>query len=115
MKPAANMRLSLISLATVVMLAASTAPWPTVAATITNADRVDHSLTIIRGDQRTTHALKGGALLENLCEKGCIVRIDDDPQRDFILEGRERVSIEDGLMYYDGEVAPKAPSDDVAQ
>ena len=105
---AANWRLLAISLSAVVMLAASTANHAAVAATLTNADRIDRSITIIIGAQRTTHALKAGALLENLCTNGCIVRIDDDPKRDFILEGRERVSIEDGLMYYDGELAPKA-------
>ncbi|MGI9421676.1 MAG: hypothetical protein ACR2PA_00605 [Hyphomicrobiaceae bacterium] len=109
---AANWRLALIPLGAVVMLAASTAPFAAVAATITNADRVDRSITIIVGNRRTTHALKAGGLLEELCTDGCVVRIDDDPKRDFILEGRERVSIEDGLMYYDGEVAAKLPSDD---
>ena len=82
------------------------------AATLTNADRTERTLTVIRGDTRETQIVKSGALVKDLCANGCIVRIDNDPERDFILEGRERVTIEDGLLYYDGEQAPEAQSPD---
>lgn len=77
------------------------------AATLTNADRVAHSIMVIKDNVRQSHELRPGGLLEELCQDGCIVRIDGDPDKDFILEGSERVSIEGGLLYYDGEVAPK--------
>jgi hypothetical protein len=77
------------------------------AATLTNADRAAREITIIIGDARKSQTVAGGGVVEDLCPEGCIVRIDNDAGRDFVLEGRERVTIEDGLLYYDGELAPK--------
>ena len=83
-----------------------------VSAILTNADRDDYTITVIKGETRTTQTVKQGALVKGLCPDGCIVRLNDDPKRDFILEGRERVTIEDGLLYYDGEMPSKAQSRD---
>lgn len=81
------------------------------ATTLINADRNDRTISVIEGESRKTQTLKQGAVIENLCPDGCIVRIDGDPARDFILEGRERVTIENGLLYYDGEISPEAKSE----
>ena len=70
-------------------------------------DRVARTIMVMKDSVRQTHELKPGGLLKELCQDGCIVRIDGDPDKDFILEGSERVSIERGLLFYDGEVAPK--------
>lgn len=83
-----------------------------VAATLTNADRNDRTITVIKGAELRTEILKSGTLIKGLCPDGCIVRIDGNPDRDFILEGRERVTIENGLLYYDGEISPEAKSED---
>lgn len=81
-----------------------------IAATVTNGDRVTHTITIIMGTSRKTHELKPGGLLKDLCERRCIVRLDEKGDKDFVLDGSERVTIEDGLLYYDGEVAvPQKP------
>ncbi len=84
------------------------------AATLANADRIDRKLTVIKGSSRDSQTVKAGALIKEFCPDGCIVRINKDPQRDFILEGRERVTIEDGLLYYDGELAAETQVQDKA-
>ena len=83
-----------------------------VAATLTNADRNDRTISIIKGAELRTETMKSSALIKDLCPDGCIVRIDGDPERDFILEGRERVTIENGLLYYDGEISSEAETED---
>jgi hypothetical protein len=76
------------------------------AITITNRDDKDHKLTIIEGEAKKDHTLKAAAVLENLCTKGCIVRLNDSENDEYELEGTEVVSIEDGYLYYDGPDAP---------
>lgn len=78
------------------------------ATTLVNADRVTRNILVIKGATRIPHALKPGAVLKELCQDGCIVRIDEDANRDFVLEGTERVTIEGGLLYYDGELSKPA-------
>ncbi|MEM8972536.1 MAG: hypothetical protein AAGD43_10790 [Pseudomonadota bacterium] len=79
------------------------------ASTMVNADRVARNILVIKGSTRTPHELKPGAVMKDVCAKGCIVRIDEDANRDFVLEGTERVTIEGGLLYYDGELTRPAP------
>ena len=78
------------------------------ASTMVNADRVTRNILVIKGATRTPRALKPGATLKAICPQGCIVRIDKDANRDFVLEGNERVTIEGGLLYYDGELTKPA-------
>ena len=80
---------------------------PAGAASITNRDDVARALKIIEGSNTRDHQLAAGATLDDVCKDGCLVRIDGSADKDFVLEGTERVSIEGGLMYYDGEVTPK--------
>jgi len=82
------------------------------ASTLTNGDSQGRTITVIKGADRHTQEVEGGVQVKALCPDGCIVRLDNDPERDFILEGRERVTIEDGLLYYDGEILPEALADD---
>lgn len=102
--------LALIS-CSVAVVAASSLPHTSAAATLTNGDRVTRTVTVIVGASRKTHELKPGSLLKELCTKRCIVRIDNSDDKDFVLDGTERVTIEDGLLYYDGEVAPRAETE----
>lgn len=82
-------------------------PLSSEAASITNRDARPHTLRIIEGKRPTDHRLQPGGRLDDVCSDGCIVRIDGDADKDFVLEGTERVSIENDLMYYDGEVAAR--------
>lgn len=79
---------------------------PVGAISITNRDDKDHKVTVIEGETKTDHALKSTAVIENICLKGCIVRLNDSENDEYELEGTEVVSIEDGYLYYDGPDAP---------
>lgn len=73
---------------------------------ITNRDEKDHKLTVMEGQAKADHVLKPSQVLEGICEKGCIVRLNDSENDEYELEGTEIVSIEEGYLYYDGPEAP---------
>lgn len=73
---------------------------------ITNRDDKDHKLTVMEGEAKADHVLKPSQVLEGICEKGCIVRLNDSENDEYELEGTEVVSIEEGYLYYDGPEAP---------
>lgn len=79
------------------------------AVSITNRDDKDHKVTVVEGESTKDHVLKPMAVLEGVCGKGCIVRLDDSENDEYELEGTEVVSIEDGYLYYDGPDAPAEP------
>lgn len=81
------------------------------AVSITNRDDKEHKLTIIEQDgaKKTDHVLKPSQVLENVCAKGCIVRLNDSEDDEYELEGMEIVSIEEGYLYYDGPEGPTEP------
>jgi hypothetical protein len=76
------------------------------AITVTNRDDKDHKLTVIEGEAKTDHTLKAAAVIDNICMKGCVVRLNDSENDEYELEGTEVVSIEDGYLYYDGPDTP---------
>ena len=84
---------------------------PALSISVTNRDDKDHKLTIIEGDAKADHVLKPSASLDGICLKGCVIRLSDNENDEYELEGTEIVSIEDGYLYYDGpdsgaEMAP---------
>jgi len=80
-----------------------------VAASITNRDAHDQKVTVIEGESAKDHVLKPSAVLEGVCGKGCVVRLNDSVNDEYELEGNEVVSIEGGYLYYDGTDAPAEP------
>ena len=80
------------------------------AATVTNRDAKDYKLTVLEGDKAQHLTLKPSGVLQDLCPKGCIVRLNDSENDEYELEGTEIVSIEDGYLYYDvPETGPGVP------
>lgn len=75
---------------------------------ITNRDDKEHKLTVIEdeGAKKTDHVLKASQVLEGICAKGCIIRLNDSEEDEYELEGSEVVSIEEGYLYYDGPDSP---------
>jgi hypothetical protein len=71
------------------------------AVTITNRDSKDYKVTIIEGEKSQDHTLKPAGVLQNICAKGCVVRLNDSENDEYELEGTEVVSIEEGYLYYD--------------
>ena len=80
-----------------------------VAVSLTNRDDRDHKVTILEGDVRQDHTLAPSAVLEGICTKGCVIRLNDSDSDEYELEGDEVVSIEEGYLYYDGPDAPPEP------
>lgn len=81
-------------------------------ASVTNRDDKDHKLTIIEGEKKQDFTLKPNQVLENICAKGCVLRLNDSEDDEYQLEPKDIVSIEDGYLYYDtqeGDPAPEPP------
>jgi hypothetical protein len=76
------------------------------ALSLTNRDDHDHKVTIVEGSRSSDHVLKPDATVENVCQKGCVLRLNDSEEDEYELEGNEVVSIEDGSLYYDSPEAP---------
>ena len=76
------------------------------AATVTNRDGRDHKVTIVEGDAQNYHVVKPNAVLESICRKGCLIRLDDNEEDPYELKGSEVTSIEEGRLYDDELEAP---------
>lgn len=79
------------------------------AVSVTNRDDKDFKITVIEGDAKQDHVLKPAQVLEGVCQKGCVIRLNDSENDEYELEGSEVVSIEEGYLYYDGPDAPAEP------
>jgi hypothetical protein len=75
----------------------------TASVTLVNRDEKDHKLTIIEdsGAKTSEHMLKPSQVLEGICEKGCVIRLNDSEEDEYELEPNDKVSIEEGYLYYD--------------
>ncbi|MGI9476003.1 MAG: hypothetical protein ACR2PI_04810 [Hyphomicrobiaceae bacterium] len=78
------------------------------AVTLSNKDSATYKIEIIAKSTRREHQLGPGKSMANICEQGCIIRLNGSVDDDYELEGSERVSIEGGLVYYDGEEVKKS-------
>jgi hypothetical protein len=84
------------------------------ASSINNRDDKDHKVTVIEGETTKDHVLKPSAVLEGICQKGCVIRLNDSENDEYELQGSDIVSIEDGYLYYDGPPASAVPKADDA-
>ena len=80
------------------------------AVSVTNRDDRDIKLTVIEGEAKQDHILKPSQELKEVCQKGCVIRLNDSENDEYELEGSEVVSIEEGYLYYDGPDAPAEPA-----
>jgi hypothetical protein len=92
--------------ASFVMTVALIGPSAAAGVSVTNRDDKDYKLTIIEGEVKTDHVLKPSQVLEGVCEKGCVIRLNDSENDEYELEGSEIVSIEEGYLYYDSPEPP---------
>lgn len=93
--PLAAVTFTVISIGTAVSSMASV--------TLVNRDDKDHKLTILEdgGAKTTEHTLNPSQVLEGICEKGCVIRLNDREEDEYELEPNDKVSIEEGYLYYD--------------
>jgi hypothetical protein len=80
------------------------------AATVTNRDDRDHKVMVIEGNAQNDHVVKPNAVLEGICQKGCLIRLDDENEDPYELEGSEVTSIEEGQLYDDELEASAEPN-----
>ena len=78
------------------------------AAALSNKDSAAHKVEVRSKSGRRQHELPPGKSITEFCKAGCIIRLNGDAANDYELEGSERVSIEGGLVYYDGEEITKS-------
>jgi len=102
----------------VVGVGASVPVTAAMAATVSNAGReaVEVS-TIGDGNARATLSIPGSDVRKDVCPTGCILTLVGVDDADYTLEGDERVTIENGKLYYDGPIiAPdEADSENAAE
>ena len=81
------------------------------AVSVSNRDGKEYKLTVIEGDASQDFVLKPSEMIEGICEKGCVIRLNDSENDEYELEGPEVVSIEEGYLYYDeAEESAEPPS-----
>ena len=78
------------------------------AVTITNRGDKEIKLSVIEGSAKQDQVLPIGKVLDGVCQKGCIIRLNDSENDEYELEGSEVVSVEEGFLYYDGPDAGSA-------
>ena len=85
--------------------------WPPAAyaSSITNRDDKDYKVSVIEENAATSHVLRPSASLKGVCDKGCVIRLNDNAKDEYELKGSDVVSIEDGYLYYDGPPASAVP------
>jgi hypothetical protein len=110
MPAATELVVSRIAIIVAGLIAAASCAEAAAAVSVTNRDDRDHKLTIIEDEKRQDHTLKPSAVLDGICQKGCIIRLNDSENDEYELDGTEVVSIEEGYLYYDGAEAPSEPS-----
>ena len=79
------------------------------AVTVTNRGDKETKLSIIEGEAKQDQILPAGKVIEGVCQKGCIIRLNDNDNDEYELEGSESVSVDEGFLYYDGQDAGSAP------
>lgn len=79
------------------------------AATITNRGDKEVKLTITQGSSPQDVVLPPGKVIGGVCQKSCIVRLNDNANDEYELEGSESVSVEEGFLYYDSSEKGLAP------
>ncbi|WP_072389715.1 hypothetical protein [Hyphomicrobium sp. CS1GBMeth3] len=91
------------------LIAVLLSPSAVSAASITNRDARDHKVTVIEGSSRKDHVLKPNAVLDGICEQRCLIRLGDNQDDPYELEGSDVTSIEEGQLYDDGSGVPLEP------
>ncbi len=78
------------------------------AATLANRDDKDHKVTIVEGETKSDQMLQPQQIMDKICPKSCVVRLNDSEDDEYQIEPDDMVSIEDGYLYHD--TPPEAPT-----
>lgn len=80
------------------------------AVTITNRGDQETILKVLDGASQQDLRLPGGKVVEGVCQKGCIIRLNDSGNGVYELRGSDVVSVEEGFLYYDDATTEGAPT-----
>ncbi len=81
---------------------------PAHAVLITNKDSQTRTVVIDEGGDKSRHEIAPTSSLDGVCLKGCVAELEGMEDGAYRLpEGNEIVTIEDGVMYYEGASPPK--------
>jgi hypothetical protein len=83
------------------------------AVSLTNRDDRDHKVSVIEGDAKQDHVVKSGGILEGICQNGCLIRLNDEQDDPYELEGPEVTWIEGGELLE--ELPEEASKPDVGE
>lgn len=84
------------------------------AASITNRDGIDQKVTVIEGSSQKDHILKPNAVLDGICEMGCLIRLGDSQDDPYELESSDVTSVEEGQLYGDEVGVPSELGSDTS-
>lgn len=79
------------------------------AVSVTNREDREVKLLIVEGANRSEHVVRPAAVLDGVCKKGCIIRLNDSMKDEYELEGFEATSLEDGVLYFEGLTERNGP------
>jgi hypothetical protein len=79
------------------------------AATIANRGDREVKLTITEGSSRQDEVLPIGKVIDGVCQKSCIIRLNDNENAEYELNGSESVSVHEGLLYFSSRDEGGAP------
>ena len=79
------------------------------AVTVTNRGDQETKVSVIEGAAKQDQVLLPGKVIDGVCQKGCIIRLNDSENDEYELEGSESLSVDDGFLYYDGPDNGGAP------
>ena len=79
------------------------------AATIANRGDKEVKLTITEDTSVKDEVLPVGKVIGGVCQKSCIIRLNDNANDEYELDGSESVSVEGGFLYYDSPANGVAP------
>ena len=79
------------------------------AVTVTNRDEKDVKVSVIEGAAKQDSVVLAGKVLDGVCQKGCIIRLNDSENDEYELNGSEIVAVEEGFLYFDGTNIAGAP------
>ncbi len=73
---------------------------PASAAQLINNDQRSYEIRIVADNERQSQQVAPGNTVDNLCPQGCILTLVGVEDGAYVLEGKEDVSIENGMLYY---------------
>lgn len=73
------------------------------AVSITNNDKEEYKLTIFEGEKSRDIMIQPNETIDQVCEKLCSIRLNNDEDNEYEFEGKDAIAIVDGYLTYSEE------------